>query len=298
MDSANAASAGSRANRGSLAARVASALVLLPLAILLVWWSIWSVVVTVAAATVVGLLELYGAFAAGGYQPRIGLGIGIALALLASVVFQPFVTFSLLPLVLAGAILASLIGEFSRNNQAGGLPAWALTFTGALYIGWLLSHFVLLRALTTQLNPAPLSALGIEPGAAWVFLVLAITFLQDTAAYFVGRSWGRHKMAPTLSPKKTWEGAAGGMAGAVAASLICIPLLGLPLSVGAGVLLGVVGGIVGPLGDLAESLIKRQVGLKDAGTLIPGHGGVLDRADSLLFTAPVLYYLILLLTRG
>src|SRR6185436_8857704 len=104
--------------------------------------------------------------------------------------------------------------------------------------------------------------------------------------------WGRHKMAPTLSPKKTWEGAAGGLIGAVVASLVCIPLLGLPLGPGAGLVLGIVGGVVGPLGDLAESLIKRQVGLKDAGNLIPGHGGILDRADSLLFTIPILYYLI------
>ena len=296
MDNANAASAGSRANKSSLASRVASALVLLPLMIFVVWWGIWSVAVAVAVATVIGLLELYGAFAAGGYQPRTGLGIGIALALVASVVLQPFVAFELLPVVLAGAILASLIAELPRHNHAGGLPAWALTFTGALYIGWLLSHFVLLRALTTQLNPGPLTPLGIEPGAAWVFLVLAVTFLQDTLAYFVGRSWGRHKLAPTLSPKKTWEGAAGGMVGAIIASLVCIPVLGLPLSFGAGALLGVIGGLVGPLGDLAESLIKRRVGLKDAGKIIPGHGGVLDRADSLLFTAPVLYYLILLLT--
>jgi phosphatidate cytidylyltransferase len=296
MDNANAASAGSRANKSSLVSRVASALVLLPLIIFVVWWSIWSVAVGVTVATVIALQELYGAFEAGGYQPRTGLGIGIALALVASVVLRPFVAFDLLPVVLAGAILASLIGELPRHNHAGGLPAWALTFTGALYIGWLLSHFVLLRALTTQLNPGLLTPLEIEPGAAWVFLVLAVTFLQDTAAYFVGRGWGRHKLAPTLSPKKTWEGAAGGMVGAIIASLVCIPLLGLPLSFGAGALLGVIGGLVGPLGDLAESLIKREVGLKDAGKIIPGHGGILDRADSLLFTAPVLYYLILLLT--
>jgi phosphatidate cytidylyltransferase len=297
MDNANAASAGSRANKSSLASRVASALVLLPLIILLVWWSIWSVVVVVAIAIAAALYELYAAFAAGGYHPRTGVGIGTALALMASVIFQPLVAFDLLPLILAGAILASLIAELFRHNQAGGLPAWALTFTGALYIGWLLSHFVLLRALTTQLNPGLLTPLGLEPGAAWVFLVLAVTFLQDTAAYFVGRSWGRHKLAPALSPKKTWEGAAGGMVGAIMASLICIPLLGLPLSFGAGALLGAIGGLVGPLGDLSESLIKRQVGLKDAGKIIPGHGGILDRADSLLFTGPVLYYLILLLAQ-
>jgi phosphatidate cytidylyltransferase len=298
MDSANAASAGSRANKSSLAWRVASALVLLPLIVVLVWWSIWSVVVGVAVAIIIGLLELYAAFTAGGYQPRIGLGLGIALALVASVALRPLVALDLLPLLLAGAILASLIAELLRPQQEDALPAWALTFAGALYIGWLLSHFVLLRQLTTPLSSGPLTSLGIEPGAAWVFLVMAITFLQDTAAYFVGRRWGRHKLAPALSPKKTWEGAAGGMAGAVAASLICIPLLGLPLGFGAGAVLGLIGGCVGPLGDLAESLIKRHVGLKDAGKIIPGHGGILDRADSLLFTAPVLYYLILLFTRG
>ena len=296
MDSANAASAASPPNKSSLTSRVISALVLLPVIALLVWWSVWPVVAAVVVATVVGLLELYGAFAAGSYQPRTGLGIGIGLALVLVVALQPFVTFGLLPLALTGAILASLIAELLRPNHEGALPGWGLTLAGALYVGWLLSHFILLRQLTKPLLPAPLSLLGIEPGAAWVYLTLAITFLQDTTAYFVGRSLGRHKLAPALSPKKTWEGAAGGMVGAIAGSLAGILLLGLPISLGAGVLLGVVGGVVGPLGDLSESLIKRQVGLKDAGNIIPGHGGVLDRADSLLFTAPALYYLILLFT--
>jgi phosphatidate cytidylyltransferase len=294
MDSANAASAVSPTNNSSLASRVVSALVLLPVIVLLVWWSVWPVVIAVAVATAIGLIELYGAFVAGGYQPRTSLGVGIGLALVLAVALRPVVSFELLPLVLTGSILASLIAELLHRKQAGALPDWALTLAGALYVGWLLSHFIMLREITKPLLPAPLTLLGIEPGAAWVYLTLAITFLQDTTAYFVGRSLGRHKLAPTLSPKKTWEGAAGGMAGAIIGSLAGILLLGLPIGLGAGVVLGIAGGIVGPLGDLAESLIKRQVGLKDAGNIIPGHGGVLDRADSLLFTAPALYYLILL----
>ncbi|HET9224271.1 MAG TPA: phosphatidate cytidylyltransferase [Roseiflexaceae bacterium] len=294
MDNANAASAVSPTNKSSLASRVLSALVLLPVIALLVWWSIWPVVVAVVAATFIGLLELYSAFTAGGYRPHTALGIGIGLAVVLAVALRLVISYDLLPLVLTLAIMVSLIAALFRRNQEGALPAWALTVAGALYIGWLLSHFIMLRALDKPLLPAPLTPLRIEPGAAWVYLTLAITFLQDTTAYFVGRSLGRHKLAPTLSPKKTWEGAAGGMIGAIVGSLACVLLLGLPISLGAGVVLGVVGGIVGPLGDLAESLIKRQVGLKDAGQIIPGHGGVLDRADSLLFTAPALYYLILL----
>jgi phosphatidate cytidylyltransferase len=297
MDSVNAASAASPVNKSSLTARVISAVVLLPVIAGLVWWSVWSVAVAVFAATVVGLLELYGAFAAGGYQPRAGVGLGVAIGLVLAVLLGPQIGFDLLPLVLTLAVLASLIVELPRHSHEGALPAWALTLAGALYIGWLLSHFILLRRLTTPLDPSVFTPLGIEAGAAWVYMVLAITFIQDTAAYFVGRRWGRRKMAPALSPKKTWEGAAGGLVGAIVASLICIRLLGLPISLGAGVLLGIVGGVVGPLGDLAESLIKRQVGLKDAGNIIPGHGGILDRADSLLFTAPALFYLIRLFAR-
>ena len=297
MDSANAASAVSPANKGSLASRVISALVLLPVIIILVWWSAWSVAAVVVVATVIGLLELYGAFGIGGYRPRSGLGLGIALALVLSTALQPRVSISLLPLVLTGAIVASLIVELLRPNHEAALPSWALTLAGALYVGWLFCHFILLRQLDTPLNPSPLAPLRIAPGAAWVYLILAVTFLQDTAAYFVGRRLGRHKLAPLLSPKKTWEGAFGGLAGAISGSLLCVWLLGLPIDLGAGILIGVVGGIVGPLGDLAESLIKRQVGLKDIGSIIPGHGGILDRADSLLFTAPTLYYLIILFTK-
>ncbi|HEX5691880.1 MAG TPA: phosphatidate cytidylyltransferase [Roseiflexaceae bacterium] len=281
-----------------MTSRVVSALVLLPVLIIVVWWGVWSVTIAAVIAAIICVLELYDAFATGGFRPRTALGVGTALALIAAVALQPLVSFGLLPLVLTIAVLASLMAELLRGDPESALPSWALTLAGALYIGWLLGHFVLLRQLDSPLRPAPLQALQIESGAAWVYLIMAITFLQDTFAYFAGRSLGRHKMAPRLSPKKTWEGAVGGLLGAIAGSLLATVLLGLPISLGVGVLLGIVGGIIGPLGDLSESWIKRQVGVKDAGNIIPGHGGVLDRADSLLFTAPAIYYLILLFAQA
>jgi phosphatidate cytidylyltransferase len=296
MDSANAASAASPSNKSSLAQRVLSAIVLIPLVTMLVWWGAWTVTAAVIVATVIGLIELYGAFAQGGYHPRLPVGIAVALALILAIAARPLLSFDLVMPAITLAIVGSLVVELAYPNHEGALPSWALTQTGAFYLAWLFSHFILMRALGTSLRPAPLTPLNIESGAAWIYTVLAITWLQDTAAYFVGRAWGRHKMAPALSPKKTWEGAAGGLLGSIAGALLCVWLLGLPISIAAGALLGLVGGIVGPLGDLSESLIKRQVGLKDAGNLIPGHGGILDRADSLLFTIPVLYYLIRLLT--
>ena len=293
MDSANAASAASPRNSGSLAQRLLSAALLLPLLVVLVWWSVWSVAATVILATVASLLELYSAFRQGGYQPRTLVGIGGALALILAIWFQPMVGFDLLLPVVTFVIVISLVVELTYPQQPGSLPAWGLTLAGAFYVAWLLSHFILLRSLSAPaLHASIFTPLGMQPGVAWIYYACAITWLQDTSAYFVGRQFGRHKLAPILSPKKTWEGAAGGMIGAILTGLVCVWLLGLPITLLQGALLGLVGGIVGPLGDLSESLIKRQVGLKDAGSLIPGHGGILDRADSLLFTIPILYYLI------
>jgi phosphatidate cytidylyltransferase len=298
MDSANAASAASPRNNSSLARRVASAVVLLPIVAGVVWWSVWSVAVFVALATLIGLIELYGALRQGGYRPRLAVGIVSALLVLLAIAFRALLTFDPLYPAITVAIIGSLVVELTRHQEQGVLASWALTLVGALYLSWLFSHFILLRALDTPLLAGWLTPLhlGIEPGAAWIYFVLAITWIQDTAAYFAGKNLGRHKMAPILSPKKTWEGAAGGLLGSILAGIICVPLLGLPITLAQAALLGLVGGIVGPLGDLAESMIKRQVGLKDAGNLIPGHGGILDRADSLLFTGPVLYYLIWLFT--
>lgn len=296
MDSANAASAASTSRASSLLQRVGSAVALLPLLVGLVYWNVWSTALLVMLVTVVCLLELYRLFRQTGYRPRMLLGILSGVLLCGAALFQGSVPVDLTGTVVGGSVLLALLTEVLRRDREGSLNAWALTFAGAYYIGGLLSYYILLRRLETPLNPAWLASLHIPPGAAWVYMVMAITWLQDTAAFFVGRSFGRHRMAPYLSPKKTWEGAIGGFLASVLAALLAVPLLGLPLGYGEAVLIGAAGGVFGPIGDLAESLIKRQLGVKDAGNLIPGHGGILDRADSILFTAPVIYFLVILLT--
>jgi CDP-diglyceride synthetase len=162
--------------------------------------------------------------------------------------------------------------------------SWVWTLTGILYMGWMVGHYVMLRQL--------------DHGRELVILALFTTFACDTSAFFVGRTWGKHHMTPTISPHKTWEGAIGGFAGAVAAALALCFLLNLgswtlplsyPESAGVGCLIGV----AAQLGDLLESMLKRRAGVKDSGNLLPGHGGVLDRIDSLVFTGVIVYYFVL-----
>jgi phosphatidate cytidylyltransferase len=247
-------------------------------------------VALVAVCVVVGVIELFGILRRGGHSPRLAPGIATALLLCAAAALAPYLRLDLTGLALSLGVALTLAYELLPRDRSTSLVSWAFTFTGAAYIGWLLSAFILLHQLDTPLRGGPLEALGIPPGAAWVMLVLAITWIQDSAAYFVGRSVGRHQMAPLLSPKKSWEGFAGGLLASLITALVAVPILGLPISYLAAALIGIAAGIAGPIGDLGESLIKRQVGVKDSGDLIPGHGGILDRIDSLLFTAPVVYY--------
>jgi phosphatidate cytidylyltransferase len=267
--------------------------VLIPLIVAAAWWY-WVTVAFVAACIVLGIVELFSVLRQGGYHPRTGPGVAVGLLLCAAAALHPFTPFDLTGLALSLGVALTLTYELLPHDRTGSLPAWAFTFAGAAYIGWLLSAFILVRQLETPLRGGPLAALGLQPGAAWVMFVLAVTWVQDSAAYFVGRSLGRTKMAPILSPKKSWEGFAGGLAASILMAVAAVPLFGLPIGSLPAALIGLVAGIAGPLGDLAESLIKRQVGVKDSGALIPGHGGILDRMDSLLYTAPVVYYGVLL----
>ena len=151
----------------------------------------------------------------------------------------------------------------------------SVTVLTPLYTGWLLAHLVSLREL--------------PQGFHFVLLVLVATWSTDTFAYFVGITIGKHRLAPVLSPKKSVEGSIGGVIGSVVASVI-IGYLDSHMPITNYIIIGLLVGIVGQVGDLAESALKRMAGVKDAGTFIPGHGGILDRFDSMFLTAPIVYY--------
>jgi len=182
------------------------------------------------------------------------------------------------PLLLTSALVLSLIGLLVRRQKEGAFTSWVWTIAGILYIGWLLSHLVALR--------------GLDSGRNLVFLVLFVTWISDTTAFLVGRRFGRHKMAPAISPAKTWEGTMGGVCGAIVVSILFFTptLFQLPLGCGQVIILSVLVSILGQVGDLIESLLKRNLGVKDSGRLMPGHGGVLDRIDSLILAGIVVYY--------
>jgi phosphatidate cytidylyltransferase len=178
---------------------------------------------------------------------------------------------------LAILLFASLCWHVLRDRSSSRLENWLLPVGGALYIGWMGGHLLLVRAL--------------PQGAYWLFVVLAMTMLADTSAFFVGRTWGRHRLAPSISPNKTWEGLIGGIVAAVMGGSLLVALKGMNWVHGAA--LGVLLSTLPVFGDLGVSMIKRQVGVKDSGNLIPGHGGALDRVDALLLTGAVGYYYII-----
>ena len=145
-----------------------------------------------------------------------------------------------------------------------------------------------------------LVALRLDAGSNWLFFTLLVTFGSDSAAFFIGRALGRHRLALRISPNKTWEGAIGGIFGAVIVSLLfTLPTpLQVTLGYGQAVLLGLLVSIFGQIGDLVESLLKRNMGVKESGRLMPGHGGLLDRMDSIVFAGIVVYYFVLVCGGG
>lgn len=187
----------------------------------------------------------------------------------------------LTPFLLTLAVVPPLIWCLSRRQKEGAFASWVWTIAGILYIGWLLSHLVALR--------------GLEGGRNWVFFVLFVTWASDTTAFFAGRKLGRHKLAPSISPGKTWEGSISGIGAAIAMSILFFTPtpFQLPLAYWQAIPLSIAVSILGQLGDLTESLLKRNMGVKDSGRLMPGHGGLLDRMDSIIFAGVVVYYFVL-----
>jgi phosphatidate cytidylyltransferase len=253
-----------------LARRLATAAVGIPVAVVTVWLGGWVMTAVVAAVVAVGAWEFYRLAGQAGYAPATAVGL-VATALLP-------VTASAGPArwtvgLVVALVLAALSAELvSRRERA--LANAAGTALGALYVGLLGSHWVLLRSL--------------PEGMALTFLVVAGTWCADSAAYFVGRSFGRRKLAPEVSPNKTVEGAVGAVVGGIVGAVAVAAWFALPAAwaVAGGLLCAV----CGQLGDLWESRLKREAQAKDSGNLLPGHGGVLDRFDGLLFSGAVAYY--------
>ncbi len=185
------------------------------------------------------------------------------------------------PDILVPTLLATLVGIISvpllsRAPLEQSLRDGALTLFGVLYLGLTLGALSMTRLL---------------PQGEWlIFFLLLVTWASDTGAYYVGTLYGRHRLAPTISPKKTVEGVLGGLVLAVAAAIVAQWWFASQLSLLDALILGVLLTGTGLIGDLFESMIKRRTGVKDSGGILPGHGGMLDRLDSLLFTAPTFYY--------
>ncbi len=255
-----------------LSMRILSALVLIPIALAATYlggvWFATLVAVFAALAT----LEFYQLARRLGANPSLYAGTALSAGLAFAALF-PGSGAGVALFILALGVL--LLERVLRQQTDGFLLDWSSTVAGSAYIGGMLSHAVLLR--------------GLPLGLAWVGVTLATTWISDSAAYFAGTLYGRHPFYPRVSPRKTLEGAVAGVVVGTATGFgLAVWLLHLsaPLAVGYGLVLS----LATTYGDLAESLIKRQAGVKDSGRLIPGHGGALDRIDSLLFAAVAVYY--------
>jgi len=269
--------------------RLLTALWGIPLVIAAVWfsqpeYSFPAFTILAAVAGLLGAVEFYRMVGISKVVPLAVLGTLLTLLFIIYPHFHFGLNVSVISLLVTAAVILPLVLMIFLPKQEGLFRLWAWTLTGVLYLGWLISYLVALR---------------IEAGRDWLFLALFATFGSDTAAYFVGKAIGRHKMAPSISPGKTWEGAVAGLVGAV---IVCYLFtlntpFRLPLSILEAVILGVVVSIFGQLGDLAESVLKRGSGVKDSGVIMPGHGGILDRLDSILFAgiAVYLFYMIVIL---
>ncbi len=257
--------------------RVITAVIGLPLLVAAIWFGAPWFTVIVAAMAAIGSFEFYRMADNLNSQPLRIFGVVWTAAL---VISQHSRDSILVPLLVTLGIVIPAIWILIRRNRERAFISWTVTVAGILYIGWMMSWWVGLRTL--------------ELGREWVFFGLFTTFANDTCAFFCGRAWGTRPLAPSISPAKTWQGAIGGGIATIIAALALKAIFHLPSTYLQISLLGCLISIFAQLGDLLESLFKRNVGVKDSGKLLPGHGGILDRIDSLIFTGFIVYYWVML----
>lgn len=283
--------------------RIIAALIAIPIVVIPIYLGgIWGLLLGVII-TVLGSLEMFYMLRAGGYNPSAWIGVPWAVMLFLSgwdtelvqrssisitgLLTEPtiklvgLISFPTASVLIAGFIITLTYCLFVVDKPVN---TWLATSMGAIYLGVTLGQVVSLRFLPN--------------GFYYVLFGFLVTWAADSAAYFVGVSLGKHKLWPRLSPKKTWEGTIGGFVAATAAGAFLA--VALPVGIGPlfGGIVGFIAGVLALFGDLSISMIKRQVGVKDTGTFFLGHGGMLDRLDSLLFTLPFIYQALLFFAKN
>jgi phosphatidate cytidylyltransferase len=268
-----------------LTLRVLTALVGIPILLSAIWWGAPWLTIIVILAAFLGIRELYHLYNAPDSHLPLPLGaLWVAALALGGQAASRLPDFLLISLgVFLGGVLAALLWLIAFYQGRDWPGAAAYLIGGPVYVGFLLAHALVLRELGGN---------GGDLGRNWLLVALLVTFATDSGAFFVGRSLGRHSLAPRISPNKTWEGAVGGFLLAVVAALALGQFLELGISRWQTALIGATVGVVSQLGDLFESKLKRISNVKEAGSIIPGHGGILDRLDSLLVSIPAVYYLV------
>lgn len=200
------------------------------------------------------------------------LGIGLAIAFMFRKSEWIFLALT------SSALIMFLRPLFSSSDLSGSIPKLGGTVLGVLYIPWMMGFLILIR--------------GLNRGIGLIIYLLAIIWADDILAYYTGRLLGKHPLCPRISPKKTVEGMMGGLIGSMLAAMVFGKLLAKEASIFTSAIIGLSVGSFGQLGDLCESVLKRWAGAKESGAILPGHGGLLDRIDGLIFSAPVFYFIL------
>jgi len=272
-----------------LRTRLLTAAVLVPIVIYFIYLGGWPFLALVTLMMTLAEVEFCRLASLDGFRPAVAFGVATLWLFLLDAQFSGL---GLLQPGIALVLLSSLAWQLF-HHRGSPVADWSLTVTGGLYLGACSACLIRLRGLPQS-----------GDGLWWTLTALPAIIAADTGAYFVGRAWGRHQLAPELSPGKTWEGYLAGVviSGLVTTSLASLWTVwassGTTVSTWHGLILGLLIAAIAPLGDLAISMVKRQAGVKDTGNIIPGHGGALDRVDSILWASVIGYCYVLWFVPG
>ena len=257
--------------------RILTAVVGVPLLLVVIWAGLPWLTIVIGVVALLALREFYGLTAGARVSFPLGASWTVLFIVSPQLSHQPYLYWA--PIA-GGGVLATGLWLIAHRGEGEMAKRGLYMVAGPLYTGLLLSHALMLRQIGEES----------EVGRDWLLLAVFATFATDTGAFLAGRVLGRHAMSATVSPGKTWEGAAGGFISAIGVTLGLGAFLGLSPSLLQQAILGVAIGVMAQMGDLTESRLKRAAGVKDAGSILPGHGGLLDRLDSVFFTLPLAYY--------